>query len=451
MIVINRKGERLMIRTPKIFSERKGTYNINNKTIELNFIPSLDFSYLFSLCGISSFNATETDGSCFCAFIDNGNKPQILFNSPESFLLDVSDKGITVASSSEKGFSNGIKYLAALAKMHDGNIPCMLINDEPSVEFRAAHFCIFNPNDGTEKEETDPTALKKSILTAALSGYNYVLIEFWGMFPYKKHPYACWKHSYYTREIVEELISYCIDKLHITPIPVQNLTSHAGWSRIASRQHVVLDQRPDLNAMWIPGGWCFATENPDTKAFLKDIMDDLIETFRNPPFFHASCDKCFGFGSTEEDRTKPADDLFVTHLCNLNSYLQSKGVQMIMWGDMIYSSMDALYWKPDPSIADRLPKNILINVWTHNDIGSRWADVDFFESRGYETVYSPFLNKKGAENMIKLCKTKRSKGIVQTTWHKPQTASETMVFSGALLWSETAPSEETVKKFISKL
>ena len=100
-------------------------------------------------------------------------------------------------------------------------------------------------------------------------------MEFWGMFPYKKHPYAAWPKAY-SRETVEEIISLAIDKLHITPLPCQNLTSHAGWSRIASRKHVVLDQRPDLADMWVPGGWCFATENPKTQEYLRDVMD--IET-----------------------------------------------------------------------------------------------------------------------------------------------------------------------------
>jgi hypothetical protein len=296
------------------------------------------------------------------------------------------------------------------------------------------HLCIFNPDDGTEKDDTTPEDIKRRIIKAALAGYNYIFMEFWGMFPYKKRPYAAWPKAY-TRETVEEIISLAIDKLHITPLPCQNLTSHAGWSRIASRKHVVLDQRPDLADMWVPGGWCFATENPDTQEYLRDIMDDLLETFRNPPYLHASCDKCFGFGSTEEDRTKPADILFANHICRLNTYLQEKGTRMVMWGDMLYSSMDSLTWKPNPIIADMLPKNILINVWTHNDIGDYWADVDFFESRGYQTVYSPFINRKGTENMVKLCRRKGSLGIVQATWHRPETAFPSAMYSALVQWN----------------
>ena len=191
----------------------------------------------------------------------------------------------------------------------------------------------------------------------------------------------------------------------------------------------------------------FSLQFYKTQEYLRDIMDDLLETFRNPPYLHASCDKCFGFGSTEEDRTKPADILFANHLCRLNTYLQEKGTRMVMWGDMLYSSMDSLTWKPNPIIADMLPKNILINIWTHNDIGDYWADVDFFESRGYQTVYSPFINRKGTENMVKLCRRKGSLGIVQTTWHKPETAFPSAMYSALVQWNGENHTQKEVELY----
>lgn len=408
-----------MIRNPKKVELKEGSFG-GGKLIS-NFAPvERDYSYLLSLCGFDSLEIEEK--KCCCDIGEDG------------YVLDIANDSISVCVKCEEGLSNALKMLAVLKEKHGDAIPCMKIIDEPDIKFRGMHLCIFNPDDGTEKEDTNPEDIKRRIIKAALAGYNYIFMEFWGMFPYKKRPYAAWPKAY-TRETVEEIISLAIDKLHITPLPCQNLTSHAGWSRITSRKHVVLDQRPDLADMWVPGGWCFATENPDTQEYLRDIMDDLLETFRNPPYLHASCDKCFGFGSTEEDRTKPADILFANHLCRLNTYLQEKGTRMVMWGDMLYSSMDSLTWKPNPIIADMLPKNILINVWTHNDIGDYWADVDFFESRGYQTVYSPFINRKGTENMVKLCRRKGSLGIVQTTWHRPETAFPSAMYSALVQWN----------------
>ena len=187
------------------------------------------------------------------------------------------------------------------------------------------------------------------------------------------------------------------------------------------------------------------------KPYLRDIIDDLVKTYRTPPFVHCSCDKCFGFGSTEEERVQPADDLFVNHLHFLHNELESRGVRMAMWSDMLYSSMDVKYWKCDEKVVDRLPNDILMNVWTHKDIGeTKWQDVPFFEDKGFQTVYSPFLEKAGAKNMIEQCFENGSLGILQTTWHRPELALPTVVYSGAYMWSGKEPSDCTIEKILNK-
>lgn len=443
-----------MLIQPKEIILANGSYQKgNNDSISFNFEETGEFDFLIKLCGFTPTKKIHTNKNPCESYIitlgnNNGDTTElnVAYDGTEAFAIRIVSNCITISAHSKNALAMGLKSLARLSCEFE-SIPCLEIQDMPQISFRGIHLCIFNPNDGTQKENTSAEAIKKMLITSALSGYNYAVLEFWGMFPYKKHPYACWPHSEFTREVVEDIISFIIDDLHMTPIPCQNLTSHAGWSRIDSRKHVVLDQRPDLASMWIPGGWCFATENPDTKAFLKDIMEDLIETYRNPPFFHVDCDKCFGFGSNEQDRTRPADALFMSHVSFLNTFLQSKGVQMIMWGDMLYSSADALYWKPNPIIADYLPKNIAINIWTHNDPGEKWHDIDFFQDKGYETIYSPFLDKSGIYNMINLCKQKKSRGILQTTWHKPQTAVNSVIYSGALQWSNSEACEECIRAF----
>jgi hypothetical protein len=250
--------------------------------------------------------------------------------------------------------------------------------------------------------------------------------------------------------VVRGIIDHALDDLHLRVLPCQNLTSHAGWSRIISRRHVVLDQRPDLAPIWIPGGWCYATENPDTKAYLRDVIEELVEAYRRPPMFHVCCDKAFGFGSTEADRTRSADLLFGNHLSFLNSTLQEHGSRMVMWADMLYTSMDALYWKASPALVDMLPRNILMNLWTHNDPGVHWADVEFFEGRGFQTIYSPFLEPKGIASMTEVCLRRASHGILQTTWHRPQTARVPVVYSAAYQWEGQAPRELNAQGFVDQ-
>ena len=74
------------------------------------------------------------------------------------------------------------------------------------------------------------------------------------------------------------------------------------------------------------------------------------------------------------------------------------------------------------------------SAMTHNDPGDYWADIDFFESKGFQTIYAPFFNKAGAGSMVKLCKQHGSLGIMQTTWHRPELALPTIVYTGGIEW-----------------
>ena len=53
-------------------------------------------------------------------------------------------------------------------------------------------------------------------------------------------------------------------------------------------------------------------------------------------------------------------------------------------------------------------------------------------------------DKKGAKNMIVQCMKNGSLGILQTTWHRPELALPTVVYSGAYMWSGEEPTEDEV-------
>ena len=447
-----------LLPAPKALEVLEGTFTLNaNTPIKANFKRAESLKYLLGLCGLKSKPITTgapeaMDQHLLLGIGDvqlDGNDLSPTFPGQDAYAMRISPAGIGISARTVCGLASGLKTLAKLATACD-TIACAEIQDAPTLDFRGLHLCIFNPDDGTEKEDTDPQSIRKMLLMAAMAGYKYVMFEYWGMFPYQRRDYAVWPNDVYTPEVVKELIRYTMDDLHMIALPCQNLVSHAGWSRISSRKHVVLDQRPDLSDMWIPGGWCFATENPDTKAYLCDIMEELLEAYRNPPFLHASCDKAFGFGSTEADRTKSADLLYGNHISFLNSFLQERGTRMIMWADMLYTSMDALYWKTNPAITDMLPRNILMNIWTHNDPGQHWPDVDFFQSRGFQVIYSPFMDLQSVRSMTDVCMQHHSYGLLQTTWHKPRSSRTAAVYSGAIQWTGKKMNENKISPFIEQ-
>ena len=440
--------DKLLIK-PKELVLKGGVHNCNENATVYTNADETDFSYLLELAGLKKKPSVKAFGGVNKAYVlsvgtDKLENADFEFCNDEEYYLETSEESFVIVAKTVEGMLLGLKAYIRMSEELE-SMPQMKIKDWPDIPFRAVHVCMFRPDDGTEKEESSPEYIKKMMKTAALCGYNHIFVEFWGMFPYSLE-WAHWPNAY-TKEEVEDLVSYAMDKLHIRPLPQQNLTSHAAWSRIISKKHTVLDQRPDLEDMYVPGGWCFATENPKTQEFHRLIMNELIDTFRNPPYLHTGCDKAFCFGSTEEDRRMSADVLLVKHLSTLNTYLSVRNVRMVMWADMFYSSMDTLYWRCKEETVDYLPKNILINIWTHDNPGKKWQDAAFFEDKGFETIYSPFMNEASIESMINVCHNRKSHGMLQTTWHKPQTAVPYVIFSGALQWCGEKPDKELVDKF----
>ena len=80
----------------------------------------------------------------------------------------------------------------------------------------------------------------------------------------------------------------------------------------------------------------------------------------------------------------------------------------------------------------------------------KWQDAAFFEEKGFETVYSPFINEESIESMVSLCADRGNHGMVQTTWHRPHTAVPYVILTGALQWCGKRPDENVREDFAKK-
>jgi len=258
-----------LILKPEKINFQDGFYNRESSVSAEVSGGGKNYKYLLGLCGIKEIKPVKKSG---CFYIGIGDYSLIEPADEKSYALNITRKGASITAGTEESLSNGVKMLVNIFRQLDV-ISCMLIIDKPRIDYRGAHFCICRPAPAwLEQEKMAPEDIKQGMELAALCGYNHIVLEFWGTFPYQKRPYAAWPDTIYTPDVVRGLVDFAIDDLHITPVPQQNLVSHAGWSRIATRRHVVLDQRPNLRDLYIPGGWGFGARNPDTKELIKILL-----------------------------------------------------------------------------------------------------------------------------------------------------------------------------------
>lgn len=92
------------------------------------------------------------------------------------------------------------------------------IRDFAALGFRGIHLCIF--------PETTIEQLEKYVRLASYYKFNYVVIEPWGVFPYKSHPEFAYADKKIDPVKFKKLINLCYE-LGITPIPQVSILGHA--------------------------------------------------------------------------------------------------------------------------------------------------------------------------------------------------------------------------------
>lgn len=172
---MSKKFLELLLPYPRIINELNGNFNINEKvTARISSKCEKSFEYWLGKFGIKNIETIESND--FSIIIGDENtisKPNS--DNKEAYKIFVSEKGISVSANQEIGLSYAIRTLVKV-QILEKNIPCMIIEDEPMVAFRGIHMCLFNYNDGSEKDDTHPDVVIKRIELAALMGYNHVFI-----------------------------------------------------------------------------------------------------------------------------------------------------------------------------------------------------------------------------------------------------------------------------------
>ena len=96
------------------------------------------------------------------------------------------------------------------------------IRDFAALGFRGIHLCIF--------PETTIEQLEKYVRLASYYKFNYVVIEPWGVFPYKSHPEFAYADKKIDPVKFKKLINLCYE-LGITQIPQAIILGHSTQCR----------------------------------------------------------------------------------------------------------------------------------------------------------------------------------------------------------------------------
>ncbi len=309
----------------------------------------------------------------------------------------------------------GIIYaLATLLQLQDyGELSEGLIYDAPDKTLRG--YKIFTP--GREEFEDFDKTLDKFIYYK----YNTLMIEVGGAMEYKKHPkineewqeyatnvkkvpglsqaiqykYSWGKNSlsiengaggYISQEEMKCIIDKCKER-EIDVIPEVPSLSHSDYIVRAYREinERVEDEYPDT----------YCPSNPRTYEILFDIIDEVCDVFE-PEYMNIGHDEYYTSAKCPLCKGKDPADLYADDIKKIYTYLKSKGIKTMMWGEKILN-----HYRPDGSGAggagdsehdvpplytcvDKIPNDITMINWY-------WSIISADEEMIYHNYKFPMI------------------------------------------------------------
>lgn len=359
------------------------------------------------------------------------------------FALNITPKGVYIEGTDDAALMHGLyAFLDRLFCCDRGvyRTECGVLRQSPDVGMRAAHLCVF--------PETSLSFLEKCIRTAAFCRYSHVVLEFWGMIKLDSFPQMAWPFAF-SKEEIGALVRRA-RALGLEIIPMLQHLGHASMSRQgASGKHVVLDQSPELEYLYLPGfyGWVWDYTKPAVRRLLADVRDELCTLCGEGRYFMIGCDEADDLGQ-DENSLEIARDL-CDYLNGIQADLASKGRRAIMWGDMLLCAADiplarrvsGEYYDANSShefaIALRagLRKDIVIADWQYTVVSdSVWQSTKFFREAGFDVLCCSFSNQANYQTALNTIRAHDCLGFMKTTWHTLGRQIPHLVYAGDLMW-----------------
>jgi len=297
----------------------------------------------------------------------------------EGYLLSVSKDHITLIGGDEPGlYYAGTTFFQLLRnsmKIQDRHpVDCVDILDWPDIPRRSL---LFNGQwqfrGGKICEHTTGDELIDWVdRYVAGTKLNMLLVNVWGSTQFKRRPeFNNNPHKTFTLDDIARLAQYCRDNF-IEPVPVFPVGSHCdGW---------LLSVHPELREK----GFSVQADvtHPDHDAIVYDCFQDVIDAMR-PKYFSPTGDEWWQNGKPGEKAEtllggKPRNLAFLDWHVKLNNWLKPKGIQMILFHDMLTPFHNGKVFDTY-KIADKLPKDIIIVSWADPS----YTKQAFFYDRGF--------------------------------------------------------------------
>ncbi|MCS7187190.1 MAG: beta-N-acetylhexosaminidase [Armatimonadetes bacterium] len=331
----------------------------------------------------------------------------------EGYALLASAQGVWIFSSDSEGAFWAVQTLKQLMRLtNDGAVivPGVLIRDFPDFNFRGVHVVLDD-----HSLEFHGKLIEQ--VFAPLK-FNKVVMQV-DHIKWERHP-EIWQPWSVSKESVKELIGKA-EASNLEVIPLLPTLSHCEYlfgslAGGAPKANAEIAEDPTTAYLYCPN-------LERTYQIVFDLLEELLELFK-PRWVHIGHDEVLSrgrFASCIRCQGMPPHFLFAEDVKRLYGFLKSRGVGVMMWGDMLLrpdEAFDAAHGGEPQNfwLARKLiPRDILIVDW-HYQPAPRYPSVKALKQEGFEVIGATWRNQQTIVEFTKAAKEAGALGMLQTTW-----------------------------------
>jgi hypothetical protein len=329
-------------------------------------------------------------------------------SDPEGYRLAVETNGVIILASTAQGAFYGLQTLAQLWQQSgdERTCPVLEVEDWPTLRFRGAHW--FPSASGVLMHER----LILNVFGAFKLNRSVIQCE---AAQWDKHPEITARNAI-SKADLRQLVATCRSCFQ-EPVPLINVPGHAEWM---FRHGNNLDLAEDPQT---PYAYC--VNNPKSIAFVQDVLSECLQVFDSKychighdevtmrgRFPNPECPRCNGATTT---------GLVVEHANRLNEWLKERGVQTMIWGDMLLGpgeAKDATHAKTLAEAQARrgaISTNMIIVDW-HYVPSADAQSLEIFQKDGFRVIAASWYTPENIHHLAQAAVATGAEGLLQTTW-----------------------------------
>ncbi len=368
----------------------------------------------------------------------------------EGYRLTMKPAGVELEGRSMAGVFYGLQTLVQLAEQFGGELPALIIDDEPEIQWRGFH------QDVSRGRVPTMEALKWQIDYIAAHKGNMFQLYVEHPFEFRFNPAIAQNNDGLTPEELLELDQYCRDR-RITFVPsLQSFGHMAGVLSLPEYRHLadvpLEEDWDDLTWQQRMRGATLNTVDPEARELLAKMWDAYLPLF-SAPFINASADETYDLGrgqGAERAEEIGVGRLYLSHIEYMSELADFHDKRLMIWGDIV---------KQHEELIPEVPENTIMLNWGY------WRNTRFEESRlfpeagldfmvcpgtsGWRRIINDILNAElNIRGFIEAGRDHGAIGVLNTDWgdyghyNYPAASVHGMALGMALAWNVDEPQQD---------